>query len=75
MYSCIADPYDNGLIALARGKRPDIVELIHKVMDDEAVDDKSLAEEPNDGWKLSDYVKTAKIILGKSLYSDSWLEI
>jgi 5-methyltetrahydrofolate corrinoid/iron sulfur protein methyltransferase len=75
MYSCIADPYDKGLIALARGKRPDIVELIHKVMDDEAVDDKSLPEEPNDGWKLSDYVKTTRIILGKSLYSDSWLEI
>jgi 5-methyltetrahydrofolate corrinoid/iron sulfur protein methyltransferase len=75
MYSVIADPYDKGLIALARGKRPDIVELIHKVMDDEAVDDKSLPEEPNDGWKLSDYVKTTRIILGKSLYSDSWLEI
>lgn len=75
MYSCIADAYDQGLIDLARGKRPDIVELIHKVMDDEAVDDKSLAEEPNDGWKLSDYVKTARVILGKSLYSDSWLEI
>jgi len=44
-------------------------------MDDETVDEKSLPEEPNDGWKLSDYVKTARIILGKSLYSDSWLEI
>jgi 5-methyltetrahydrofolate corrinoid/iron sulfur protein methyltransferase len=75
MYSVIADPYDKGLIALARGERPDIVELIHKVMDDEAVDDKSLPEEANDGWKLSDYVKTARIILGKSLYSDSWLEL
>ena len=42
------------------------MELIHKVMDDETVDEKSLPEEPNDGWKLSDYVKTARIILGKS---------
>ncbi|MBW2203352.1 MAG: dihydropteroate synthase, partial [Deltaproteobacteria bacterium] len=75
MYSCIADAYDDGLIAIARGERPDIVELIHKVMDGEAVDDKALAGEPNDNWKLIDYVKTAKVILGQSLYSDSWLEL
>jgi len=75
MYSCIADAYDDGLIAIARGERPDIVELIHKVMDGEAVDEKALAGEPNDNWKLIDYVKTAKVILGQSLYSDSWLEL
>jgi len=75
MYSCIADPYDKGLVSLARGERPDIVELIHKVMDGEEVDEKSLADEPNDGWKLADYVKTTKVILGHSLYSDSWLKL
>jgi len=75
MYSVIADAYDDGLIALARGERPDIVELIHKVMDGEEVDEKALADEPNDNWKLIDYVKTAKVILGQSLYSDSWLEL
>ena len=26
MYSCIADAYDDKLIAIARGKRPDVVE-------------------------------------------------
>jgi hypothetical protein len=51
------------------------VELIHKVMDDEPVDEKSLPEEANDGWTLSDYVKTTRVILGKSLYSDSWLKL
>jgi 5-methyltetrahydrofolate corrinoid/iron sulfur protein methyltransferase len=75
MYSCIADAYDKGLVSIARGERPDIVELIHKVMDGEGVDEKSLAEDANDGWKLADYVKTARIILGQSLYSDSWLEL
>jgi 5-methyltetrahydrofolate corrinoid/iron sulfur protein methyltransferase len=75
MYSCIADAYDKGLVAIARGERPDIVELIHKVMDGEEVDVKSLPDEPNDNWKLSDYVKTARIILGHSLFSDSWLEV
>jgi len=69
MYSCIADAYDDQLIAIARGERPDIVEIIHKVMDGEAVDMDSLSKE------LRDYVKTARVVLGHSLYSDSWLEL
>ena len=69
MYSCIADAYDDTLILVARGKRPDIVEVIHNVMDGEAVDISTLSRE------LQDYVKTAKVILGHSLYSDSWLEL
>ncbi|GAF86670.1 unnamed protein product, partial [marine sediment metagenome] len=69
MYSCIADAYDEALIAIARGKRPDIVEVIHKVMDDEEIDIGSLSKE------LQDYVKTTKVILGNSLYSDSWLDL
>ena len=69
MYSCIADAYDDTLIAIARGERPDIVEIIHKVMDGEEVDMGSLSKE------LQDYVKTAKVILGRTLFSDSWLEL
>jgi len=69
MYSCLADAYDDALIAVARGQRADIVEVIHKVMDGEGVDMGSLTKE------LQDYVKTAKVILGHSLYSDSWLEL
>jgi 5-methyltetrahydrofolate corrinoid/iron sulfur protein methyltransferase len=69
MYSCIADAYDDRLIAIARGKRPDIVDIIHKVMDGEKIDQGSISKE------MQDYVKTAKVILGNSLYSDSWLEI
>jgi len=69
LYSCIADAYDDKLVAIARGKRPDVVEIIHKVMDGESVDMGSLAKE------LQDYAKTARVILGQSLYSDSWLEL
>jgi 5-methyltetrahydrofolate corrinoid/iron sulfur protein methyltransferase len=69
MYSCIADAYDDKLVAIARGKRPDVVEIIHKVMDGESVDVGSLSKE------LQGYVKTARVILGHSLYSDSWLEL
>jgi len=69
MYSSIADAYDDQLVAIARGKRPDIVEIIHKVMDDEEIDMGSLSKE------MRDYAKTARILLKKSLYSDSWLEL
>jgi len=69
MYSCIADAYDDPLIAIARGDRPDIVEIIHKVMDGEDIDMGSLSKE------MTDYVKTARVILGHTLFSDSWLEI
>ena len=69
MYSSIADAYDDALIAIARGERPDIVEVIHKVMDGEEIDMGSLSKE------MQDYVKTARVILGHSLYSDSWLEL
>jgi 5-methyltetrahydrofolate corrinoid/iron sulfur protein methyltransferase len=69
MYSVIADAYDDKLAAIARGKRPDVVNLIHKVMDGESVDTGALSKE------LQDYLKTARVILGHTLYSDSWLEL
>jgi 5-methyltetrahydrofolate corrinoid/iron sulfur protein methyltransferase len=45
------------------------VEIIHKVMDGEEIDMGSLSKE------IQDYAKTARVILGQSLYSDSWLEL
>jgi 5-methyltetrahydrofolate corrinoid/iron sulfur protein methyltransferase len=57
------------LISIARGERPDVVELIHKVMDGEEIDTGSLTKE------MQDYVKTARVILGHTLFSDSWLEV
>jgi 5-methyltetrahydrofolate corrinoid/iron sulfur protein methyltransferase len=69
MESVIADPGDAQLIDIAKGNRQDIVDLIYKVMDGEAPDMGSLSKE------LQDYVKTVNVILGKTLYSDSWLEI
>jgi len=45
MYSCIADAYDDALIAVARGERSDIVEVIHKIMDGEDVDMGALSKE------------------------------
>ena len=69
MYSVISDPLDDTLTEIAQGKRQDIVDIIHAAMDGNAPDMDSLSKE------MQDYVKTVNVILGNSLYSDSWLEI
>jgi 5-methyltetrahydrofolate corrinoid/iron sulfur protein methyltransferase len=69
MYSVIADPLDDQLAAIAKGKRQDIVDLIYGVMDGNQPDMGSLSKE------MQDYVKTVNVILGNTLYSDSWLDI
>lgn len=69
MESVIADPLDDQLISIARGERQDIVDLIYGIMDGAEPDMASLSKE------MQDYAKTTKVILGKSLYSDSWLEL
>ena len=69
LYSAIVDAFDTELIAIARGQRPQIVELVHKVTDGEPVDISSLGEEE------AKYAKTVKVITGEALYSHSWLEI
>jgi 5-methyltetrahydrofolate corrinoid/iron sulfur protein methyltransferase len=69
MLSVISDPLDEKLTAIAKGKRQDIVDLIYGIMDGNDPDMGSLSKE------LQDYAKTTNVILGKILYSDSWLEI
>ena len=69
MESVIADPRDDQLIAIAKGQRQDIVDLIYNIMDGNEPDRNALSKE------LLDYAKTVDVILGKTLYSDSWLEI
>jgi len=69
MASAIVDAFDRELRLIARGKRPDLEELVYKVEDGMPVDVGSLSREE------AEYVKTARVILGHSLYSDSWLEI
>jgi len=69
MYSVIAEPLDEKLAEIARGNRQDIVDVIYAVMDGNDPDMGSLSKE------LQAYAKTTNVILGKTLYSDSWLEI
>ena len=69
MASAIVDTFDTELHRFARGQRPDIEALVNKVIDGEEIAMASLSEEQ------VKYVKTAKILMGQSLYSDSWLEL
>ena len=69
MTSAIVDTFDTPLHKIARGKRPDLETLVAKVQDGEAINMNSLSKEEQD------FVKTAKVILGHALYSDSWLEL
>lgn len=70
MYSCIADYEDKLLIDIARGRRPDLVDAVHKVMDGEIT---SPDQVEGDEAKL--FVRGARVILGHSLYSDSWMNM
>jgi len=69
MYSAIVDAFDSELHAIAKDQRPGLEALVHKVMDGESSDLAALSGEE------AQYVKTARILLGQTLYSDSWLEI
>jgi cobalamin-dependent methionine synthase I len=68
LYSAIADVLDDELVRLNRGKMPEVVDLIYRVMDGDAVDTSSLSK------ANQDYVKTARVLMGEALYSHAWLE-
>lgn len=67
--SAIVDAFDAELMKIARCEMPEIVDLVHRVMDGEKPDLASLSQ------KEKEYVKTVRVLTGESLYSDSWLEV
>jgi 5-methyltetrahydrofolate corrinoid/iron sulfur protein methyltransferase len=69
MAAVISDPLDTKLTDIAKGKRQDIVDLIYGMMDGSQPDIAGLDKE------MQDYAKTYRVIMGETLYSDSWLEI
>ena len=69
LYSAIVDAFDTELIKIARGEKPEAVELVHRVMDGDKPDLSSLSEEE------VKYVRTVRVLTGESLYSHSWLEV
>jgi 5-methyltetrahydrofolate corrinoid/iron sulfur protein methyltransferase len=69
LHSAIVDAFDTELVRIAHGKRPDIVDLVYRVMDGEKPDMASLTKEQ------VNYVKTVRVLSGEILYSHSWLEV
>ncbi len=69
LYSAIVDAFDPELIEIARGEKPELIKLVHRLMDGEKPDLSSLNEEE------TKYVKTVRVLTGESLYSHSWLDI
>ncbi len=69
LYSAIVDCFDPKLHEIAWGKHPNLEAVVYKVEDGQAIDMSSLTDDERS------FVKTAKVILGQNLYSDSWLEI
>ncbi|HEX2964286.1 MAG TPA: dihydropteroate synthase [Syntrophorhabdaceae bacterium] len=68
-YSAIVDAFDKELHAIARNERPELELLVHRVMDGQPIEEAKLEKEE------AEYVKTANILLNRTLYSDSWLEV
>ncbi|MCX5815486.1 MAG: dihydropteroate synthase [Proteobacteria bacterium] len=69
MYSAIVDAFDAELKSIAKDERPEIESLVYRIMDGDSIDMSVLSKEQ------AYYVKTAKVLLGQTLYSDSWLEL
>ena len=69
LYSAIVDAFDSELVKIAHGEMPEIVDLVHRVMDGDKPDLSSLTP------KEVEYVKTVRVLTGESLYSHSWLDL
>ncbi len=69
VYSAIVDVYDKELVEIAKGKHPDWVALVHRMMDGEEVDLKSLSP------KELEIYKTYRVLSGQTIFSESWLQL
>lgn len=69
MYSAIVDAFDDDMTSFCKSEKTEIIKIINDVCDGKKVDTSSLSKTE------IDYVKTTKVLLGHSLYSDSWLEL
>ena len=69
LYSAIVDSFDSELAQLVSDGLPEICKLVWRIMDGEEVSFAGLSE------KEVQYAKTARVLMGKTLYSHSWLDV
>jgi 5-methyltetrahydrofolate corrinoid/iron sulfur protein methyltransferase len=67
--SAILDGLDKEILGIARGDRADLEEMIGNIMDGNEPDMSGLDDE-----KVR-FFKTTKMLMGRTLYSDSWLDL
>lgn len=67
--TAIVNSYDAELMAICRGERQDLVEMVHAMMDGNDPDPSTL-----EGAALEHY-KTYKALSGQTVFSESWLEL
>ncbi len=67
--TAIVNSYDKELMAICKGERQDLVDLVHGMMDGNEPDPSSL-----EGAALEHY-KTYKALSGQTVFSESWLEL
>ena len=69
IWSAIVDAYDQELMELAHGERPELIKIVHDIMDGNDPDPSALSP------KELEYYKTTRVLLGKTVFSESWLEL
>jgi len=69
MVSAIVDSFDQELADVVSGKMPEVVKIVYDIMDGKSVDIPSMSK------TAQNYAKTARVIMGQVLFSDSWLEV
>lgn len=69
LYSAILNIYDKELIEITKGKHPQWVSLVHRIMEGEEIDTQNLSP------KEIEIYKTVKVLTGETIFSESWLEV
>ncbi|MFH7326714.1 dihydropteroate synthase [Desulfurivibrio sp. C05AmB] len=67
--TAIVNSYDAELMAICKGERQELVEMVHGMMDGTDPDPAALS-----GTALEHY-KTYKVLSGQNVFSESWLEL
>ena len=67
--TAIVNAYDKELMAICKGERQDLVDLVHGMMDGNDPDPSALS-----GSALEHY-KTYKVLSGQAVFSESWLTL
>ncbi len=67
--TAIVNAYDKELMAICKGERQDLVDLVHGMMDGNDPDPSTLS-----GAALEHY-KTYKVLSGQAVFSESWLTL